>query len=171
MRNEYSTLDIVKALEIPRERLRDWMSREFIIPSVQSEGQGTKAIFTRYDIYGIALFKKMVESGLSRTVAGDWVNNFISREKDGTDGQKTDIIKLIVTLGGESFSESIVSQDWFVDLSTGMTAPNPKKLPHDINPLSLFSKMKEQYSKKWDVIILINFKNLRDEVDNMLNSL
>ena len=29
----YSTIDISKALNIPRERLRDWMVRDFIKPS------------------------------------------------------------------------------------------------------------------------------------------
>ena len=56
MRDKFSTLDIVKALSIPRERLRDWMNNGFVVPTTRSEGQGTKAIFTRDDIYLVALF-------------------------------------------------------------------------------------------------------------------
>ena len=43
----YSTIDISKALNIPRERLRDWMVRGFIKPSLPSTSKGTIAIFIR----------------------------------------------------------------------------------------------------------------------------
>ena len=56
MIDTFSTLDIVKALRIPRERLRDWMNNGFVVPTILSQGQGTKAVFTRGDIYLVALF-------------------------------------------------------------------------------------------------------------------
>jgi hypothetical protein len=42
MRDGFSTLDIVKTLEIPRERLRSWMKEGFILPTAPAKGQGTK---------------------------------------------------------------------------------------------------------------------------------
>jgi hypothetical protein len=70
MKTTYSTLDIVKALEIPRERLREWLNRGFITPGIQqASGAGTKALFGPEDLYRIMVFKQLVESGISREMA------------------------------------------------------------------------------------------------------
>jgi hypothetical protein len=70
MREEFSTLDIVKALNIPRGRLRQWMDLGFIKPAYPSEMQGSKAIFTRYDVYGVGLFDDLLSKGFKRDMAG-----------------------------------------------------------------------------------------------------
>jgi hypothetical protein len=71
MRNDFSTLDICKALDIPRERLRSWMKEGFIEPNTEAEGQGTKAIFNRQRVYTIAAFKSYIERGFDRRTAAD----------------------------------------------------------------------------------------------------
>jgi hypothetical protein len=59
---KYSKVDIVKRLGIPRERLRDWISRCFVFArDREAAGQRTKAIFSRLDVYGIALFEYLVK--------------------------------------------------------------------------------------------------------------
>ena len=73
----YSTLDIVKALGIPRERLRDWMNRDYIRPTQPAMGQGTKAGFSKSDIVGIALFDKLLNFGLKRETASKIVLQFV----------------------------------------------------------------------------------------------
>ena len=73
MRQEFSTLNIVRALDIPMERLREWMVRGFIKPSRPSEGQGKKAVFTRADVYMVALFRELLNKGLSRKVAAAYI--------------------------------------------------------------------------------------------------
>lgn len=69
----YSTLDIVRALNIPRERFRDWLDRGFIKPTIPSAGRGKSARFTRHDIYKIAFFRKIVDAGISRELASKMV--------------------------------------------------------------------------------------------------
>ena len=69
MKSEFSTLDIVKKLNIPRERLRDWMSRGFVKPSQQAQGQGTKALFTRFDVHLVGIFRDLVDFGYKRSLA------------------------------------------------------------------------------------------------------
>jgi len=71
MRDDFSTLDICKALNIPRERLRSWMKEGFIEPNEPSEGQGKRAIFTRQGVYKIAIFKSYIERGFDRKTAAD----------------------------------------------------------------------------------------------------
>ncbi|MGD8228347.1 MAG: MerR family transcriptional regulator [Desulfobacteraceae bacterium] len=70
MRDGYSTLYIGRAFGIPRERLREWLNRGFIKPSIQkASGPGTKALFAREDLYRMMLFKQILESGFTREIA------------------------------------------------------------------------------------------------------
>jgi hypothetical protein len=59
---KFSKLDIVKRLGIPSERLPDWFSRCFVFGcDREAAGQGTKTIFSRLDVYGIALFEYLIK--------------------------------------------------------------------------------------------------------------
>lgn len=70
MESGFTTFDIVKIVELKIDRQKDWLNRGFIQASVQAaSGAGTKNIFSRNDVYAIALFKQMVESGISRDSA------------------------------------------------------------------------------------------------------
>jgi DNA-binding transcriptional MerR regulator len=81
MKAVYSTLDVVKILGIPRERLREWLSRGFVTPGIQeASGAGTKALFKPEDLYRIMLFKQLVESGVSRETASQVLSRFSSQE-------------------------------------------------------------------------------------------
>jgi hypothetical protein len=81
MKTGYSTLDIVRTLGIPRERLREWLNRGFITPGIQqANGAGTKALFGLEDLYRIMLFKQLVESGISREMASKVLNSLSSQE-------------------------------------------------------------------------------------------
>lgn len=66
---KYSTFDIVKGLGIARERLREWMTRGFVVPSVQADGVGTKALFSIEDVYRVELFKELLAVGFNRISA------------------------------------------------------------------------------------------------------
>ena len=75
--NEFSTFDVVKILAIKRDRLKDWMTREHIKPSIQeAKGQGTKALFNRADLYAIQLFQHLLNRGFPRKQAAKYVNNW-----------------------------------------------------------------------------------------------
>ena len=68
----YTTFDIQKKLNIKIDRLKDWMNRGFIEPSVQkATGQGSKNLFSLYDLYLLMLFKYLIERGFSRKDAAD----------------------------------------------------------------------------------------------------
>jgi len=62
----YTTTDISR-LGTKRERLKEWMSRGYITPSVKSAtGAGTKNLFNLWDLYIIKLFQYLIERGFSR---------------------------------------------------------------------------------------------------------
>lgn len=69
--NEYTTIDIQRILGINRQRLREWIDGDYIMPSInRAYGIGTKNIFSRWDLYGIEIFKKILETDISRAHAG-----------------------------------------------------------------------------------------------------
>jgi len=64
--NTYTTTDIAR-LGIKRERSKEWMSRGYIKPSVESAtGAGTKNLFSLWDLYIIQLFQYLIGRGFSR---------------------------------------------------------------------------------------------------------
>lgn len=68
----YLMADVERITGIKRVRLNVWLEKGWIVPSVQkAQGSGTRNIFSRSDLYLIALFKNFVESGISRAFAGE----------------------------------------------------------------------------------------------------
>ncbi len=68
--NEFTTIDIQRLLHVERQRLREWIDRGFVIPSVQrASGVGTKNIFNQWDVYGIEMFRLLIETGFNRSSA------------------------------------------------------------------------------------------------------
>jgi DNA-binding transcriptional MerR regulator len=86
-RNEkYTAANVLKITGVKRQRLHDWIDRGFLSPSIQrAEGAGTKNIFNRYDLYRIAIFKKLVEEGFPRariTMYIESVNEMIASAQE-----------------------------------------------------------------------------------------
>jgi len=77
MEEIYSTYDVCQILGIARERLRDWMVRGFVTPSLPSMGKGTIAIFTDKDIVEIKRFIELTSKGFKRGAAA----KIIKRQK------------------------------------------------------------------------------------------
>lgn len=71
MKAEFLAADVEKITGVNRNRLEQWLSRGFIAPSIQAaSGSGTRNRWSRADLYTIAIFKRLVESGLSRETVG-----------------------------------------------------------------------------------------------------
>ena len=73
----FRTLGICKALGIERERFRDWTKTGQIRPTLPAFGQGTKAGFTLGDVYTIALFKRMIDTGYKRELSAKLISQFM----------------------------------------------------------------------------------------------
>jgi MerR HTH family regulatory protein len=72
----YSTIEIQKALNIPRERFRSWDKEGYVRPTIAAQGQGTKAVYTLDRVYCVALFLSLLNRGFSRKVSSDLVEGF-----------------------------------------------------------------------------------------------
>ncbi|MFC1607137.1 hypothetical protein ACFL47_04120 [Candidatus Latescibacterota bacterium] len=81
----FTTFDIAYILEMPRERLQEWVKKGFIKPSIETaKGQGTKNLFSYWDLIGFALFDKIVDKlkGGSRTVAKAYIEKWQEETHD-----------------------------------------------------------------------------------------
>jgi DNA-binding transcriptional MerR regulator len=91
----YTTFEIVKNLEVRQERLREWIDRGFITPSVQkAQGRGSKNLFSKNDLYKIRLFQYLLCISFSRERASQIVNLIFHSSLNPTPTGGTIVIKL-----------------------------------------------------------------------------
>lgn len=144
----YSTLDIVKKLGVPRERLRDWQNRKFIDSSVNASGQGTKALFSRLDVYAIALFRYMVEiCKFSREEAA--CQSKMWRQK----------AKIPKENGVDFFGEICFLRRTKKDGSQEILLKSYKTIK---------SNHKNAADGNWDALFIVNFKKMKGQIDSLL---
>jgi hypothetical protein len=171
MKTEFSTLDIGKALKIPRERLREWIDRGFVLPSVSASGQGTKAIFTLRDVYSIALFECLIDYGFNRATASGLMKNFMNKLKGEPQGHETAFILFEESVISGKKCTSVITltyDDWVIGLKSGTywldgsppiaTSLAPGKYRMMISPTGL----------GWQTMHIVNFKELRENVNQVM---
>jgi hypothetical protein len=154
----YSTIDISKALNIPRERLRDWMVRGFIKPSLPSTSKGTIAIFIRTDVVCVALFMKLITKGFKREAAAEYVD-FLTEKPGLTNIINFIMLKSVVRNSGLEvvpfFAYGPVLLNLDIDKDRNVTTNLTGRIEAD----------------EWDDIQIINVENIQEEVDAALAQL
>jgi hypothetical protein len=138
MNEEFSTFEVMKILNIKRERLREWMNNDFISPTQPAFGVGTKALFNLLDVYKVGVFKKLVEAGINRRKASAWVKT----NPGINDYSEVQEINFIIVFDGKKDSKWVSYKG----------AP-PWTMETDVIEIS-----------DWEVGVLINFKKLREEI-------
>lgn len=155
----YSTIDIVKALNIPRERLRDWMTRGFIRPSLPATGKGTIAIFTKTDVYAVALFERLLMRGFKREVAAQYISSFISQKF-------ADALNYILFWSSTHDKDNILNANFIFGKS-----PLKIEINKSGNFKCSFESLAPGVIESWDDIHIVNVTHLRKEVDAILADL
>ena len=196
MKDNYTTFDIVAARNIPRERLKDWMSNGFISVSIPAQGKGTKALFTRLDVYALELFRHLHEGRhYSRIEASrfvkcwlDYVGIWVGANRyDQGRGAAELGEKAIAGMSGirvdsenpeKTMAEFVGAHPVFC-----CSGDNLQFFPHsifgqaDIETInsrlgSVVERLEEDLSTgNWDDIIMVNFKKIMDDVDHSLDLL
>jgi len=156
--HEFSTLDIVRIFNIPRERLREWLNRGFIRPSVQgAKGQGTKAIFNRDDLYIIAMFRDLIENGLSRLSASACAHQI--KRKD------LSAISYVV------FTYIRYRNRVVINARTGKSYKEKRDaVTATVRFVKNQAELKKVFGSKapWDSILIVNLEKLKKEVDTII---
>jgi len=145
---EYSTFDIIGGMGIKIERLKDWLRRGYIQPSIQvAQGSGTKNLFNRNDLYQLGLFMFLIARGFSREEAAKHAkagcaviepaseNEDLEAEKE----MKNDGFLMLAYRDGNLFSGGMVR-------NTGDT-------------------ITVEADENCDEVLLVNYSKLRREVD------
>jgi len=87
----FTTGEVFQVTGVTRNRLQGWKSRGFVSPSIEeADGPGNKNLWSRADLYSIALFRKITDSGLTRELVAD----VISKGIIGNDFSEEDISKI-----------------------------------------------------------------------------
>lgn len=161
MREKFSTFDIIKALDIQRERLRQWLKYGLIRPSIQKAGgQGTRALFSYRDALVIALFRDLIELGFDRLNAISHAHTLVSRLNDIP---TYTIIQYNVRRGAKPVNTKTGKPDKTKKtIVSSMILPQPEKINlADYN----------NHSAEWDYFMVLNLGKFKKEIDIALSSL
>jgi len=77
-----STNEVTTILGIKTERLRQWVKFGYIKPTVKASGSGTNTYYSKYDLFRIGFFKKLIDVGFKRWVASKFANKFSNDDWD-----------------------------------------------------------------------------------------
>lgn len=74
-KQEFYAPDVETITGVKRLRLHQWIDRGYFTPSIKrARGSGTKNVFSRRDLYTIETFKRLIESGFSRSLAKTYID-------------------------------------------------------------------------------------------------
>jgi hypothetical protein len=137
----FTSPEVEKILAVETERLRAWV-KEFIEPTIKSSTSGRKHYFSKIDIYKIAVFKKLVDSGVNRFIAKRIIEQFSDQEW--------------FQIKSGSFAKYM-----FVEINV-----KNRKSWKDSLKLYLSRNLPEKLD--WEIVIVINFdlitKSIKDKV-------
>jgi len=159
---EFLAADIEKITGVKRNRLQQWLEREYIAPSIQvASGHGTRNIWSHNDLYTIALFKKITESGLSRKVVSDFLSAGTIGEKDAKG-----IYCLVYMREGEKVkAESVPLFSGFLhDGTPTMTLDHVGNITN-MGIINLAQIQESLGMGAFDDVYIVNFFKVRSEVD------
>jgi hypothetical protein len=173
-RNEFSTTEIVKALGIPQERFREWLVRGYVKPSIREpKGPAQPAIWSHWDVYGVALFKKLLEGGISRENAAKilktWEEVLVSPEYEDTKNLFFVICRYITKDDVSVLTFTAEHTDMFKNsfhlLGEALKYMVTGKLPG--HGLTLLDKIGHR-TPNWDDMMIINMAKIVHDVNLVL---
>jgi len=163
---KYSTLYVCKILNMDRERFRAWLLQEYFRPTLPSLGRGTRVGFSRSDIYGIALFKLLVEIGIKREVVSDLVGKWIGSIEEGMGPDDVGIFgKSTYFMYGRVMREG--QEEYFSRIHIDGSGQGIMKM--DLHPDRLqMEKLPADMVGEWSYINIVNLAQIRQEVDEAM---
>jgi len=145
------------------------MVRGFVHPTRQAKGQGDKAVFTREDVYALALFRRLVDFGFSRKLAGEFISGFTRRERNEPPYQKSEFI--IFRIKGDKISVQTLAHGVAEGIYPYLLDINSGSILVDRIPLAKIKKASGEpfiHLEEWDQIHMVNYHALKKEVDEAL---
>jgi hypothetical protein len=139
---EFQSKDVERITGVKNKRLWAWIERGFLSPSIQeADGPGTRNIWSRNDLYTIAVFKNLTESGFAKKLVGDFM--------------KTGVIPSDMDMGRARYAFYIRTGD---EIKSSVVAADDGtiNIPHLIHELG---------ADGYDSIFIINLDKIKREID------
>jgi len=140
----FPTGEVKTITGVNRNTLQVWINLGFVSPSIEvAEGPGTRNLWSRFDLYSIALFRKITKSGISRNLVADIISKgVITQEMAEADIEKIACL-FYVKFGEESVAGLILqpAEKSFFEVLDDLGLPN------------------------YDFIYIANFVEIKKEVD------
>ncbi len=152
----FQAAEVTRITGVKRTRLQQWLEKGWIAPSIQAaDGHGTRNLYTRHDLYTVELFKKIIEYGLSRRTAGEW----LSRCQDHAAGSGYTAGSIWDLPSAQSYNSLIVYVKWDQSKSEVFVT--------DRGPL--FQHWME--NEGFDLVIVFNLFRIRQDIDRKISLL
>jgi hypothetical protein len=144
MKRKFTTPEIEQALGIPRARLKEWIAKGHIVPSVQkASGRGTKHIFSIDDLCLISLYNDLLEHGVKRALAGDVMQRF--------------------DLVGRTFSEAIAEGYHYLLISRWVTSGE-----EPLTWCEFISEIPSPLAPNQEYAFIFNLQSIQEGVDKKI---
>lgn len=145
----YTTFAVAKVINIKYGRLREWLDRGYIEPFQKADGQGSKALFSRWDLYILQLFIHVQGLGFSRDEAALRVKSIQNSKKTL---EKT----------GRKFSP-----DWIAfDKTEGAVSYARFFSQAELETKPIIDLFKVKKMDDMENILFVNFKKIKSFVDS-----
>ena len=152
MEKQFTTFQIAKALKLKYGRLREWLDGGYIEPSIhRAQRQGEKTLFTLADAYAIKLFDYLLGRGFSRKDAAiriEALQKYIEAPQVG--------------------NSTLLSATYAAFYRQEGSGPYFQLIRDEKVSLSLFGRTVEGKRGSFDDVLVVNFRKIRDEVDQAL---
>jgi len=187
-RNSFSSSHVAKALNIEPERLRQWIRLGFLTPSTPAQGQGSRGVFTRGDIYSAELFRHLLDLGIARSFAASLSRSYtvpakyfmladkkgkpLERSEEDASSERSLIeagdILCIIFQDDPKFPEvKLLTKDAILTVVGAKILK--KELSREISFTELISSKRGLLGEgEWTRMLAVNLKKLRDEIDAVL---
>jgi len=155
---KFYTSDVIIYTGVTKPSLEHWIARGWVRPSIQaSSGIETENIFSRTDLYHIALIKKVHESGFSAELAVQKINIYpICNTSDkGSSYNPVGIALSRVTSDGEYQTQGAWIISPLIDKKTGWDS------------LALIA---QRLNEGADDFYILNFTKLKEQIDLMIDA-
>jgi hypothetical protein len=154
----FTTWDIQKKLEIKRDRLKEWLALGYIKPSIQqSEGVGTKNLFSRSDLYLIGLLDALIHFQVPRVTAAVAITGVKGLEKVNPEILK-DLYYINLIGIQDTDDEMSFEVSFIIKPKSATKPPTPSMNEEEV----------EKWREKFDYILTVNFMKLRIKIDRLL---
>lgn len=159
MEDIFQLKDVLRVLEVPRERFNEWMMKGYISSSVETK-RGARVFreYTKSDIYSIAVFKKMIENcSISREVASIASKAWKKNLSENKENLKSGVVFLIADTDKNikiiPFNPSILHQNTSGLLNKAI--------------LKIMGILQDDESD-WSYVVVVNIKEVTEKIDFLL---